>query len=349
MLEEEINGMWIRMIAGFTAAGAMPLGALAHHSVGGNFDPGTTIEVEGEITGIHWRNPHVKFTMTVTGGSGEQEEWEVETHSLSIMRRLAAADPFVEIGDRVRAAGWPALRSPRGLFVNNMLLPSGEEFVFRFSPEPADLRWSDRLWGTNDRWFAEAGDTSGAELGIFKVWSTTLAGGEGFFWLSEYPLTDAARTSFEEYDPLVDDPLLNCGLKGMPPIMGAPYPIEFVDEGDTIVLRLEEYDLRRMIYMESQEESPEPSFLGHSTGYWEGDTLVVETTAINYGYFTTNGIPLSDEVEIIERFTPGENASRLAYEITVIDPATFSEPVVMDKSWVWLPDVRIEPYECDEG
>jgi hypothetical protein len=162
-------------------------------------------------------------------------------------------------------------------------------------------------------------------------------------------LTEAARASLEEYDPVVDDPLLNCGLKGMPPIMGAPYPIEFVDEGDTIVLRLEEYDLRRMIYMESQEESPEPSILGHSTGRWDGDTLVVETTAINYGYFTTNGIPLSDEVEIIERFTPTEDASRLAYEITVIDPATFSEPVVMDKSWVWLPDVRIEPYECDEG
>ena len=341
--------MRIRLIACFAAAGTVPLAAYAHHSVGGNFDPGTTIEVEGEITAIHWRNPHVKFTMMVSGENGEEEQWEVETHSLSIMRRMAAVDPFVEIGDRVRAAGWPALRSPHGLFVNNMLLPSGEEFVFRFSPEPADLRWSDRLWGTNDRWFAEAGDPSGADLGIFKVWSTTLVGGQGFFWLPEYPLTEAARASRAAYDPVVDDPLLDCGVKGMPPIMGAPYPIEFVDEGDTIVLRIEEYDLRRMIHMQPPDESPEPSIQGHSIGRWEGDTLEVETTAINYGYFTTNGIPLSDDVEIIERFTPSEDASELAYEITVTDPATFTEPVVMEKTWVWLPDVQIESYECEDG
>ena len=341
--------MWFRLIFGFAAAAAITLGAEAHHSVAGNFDPGTTIEVEGEIAGIHWRNPHVKFTIVVTGDSGDQEQWEVETHSLSIMRRMAAVDPFVEIGDQVRVAGWPALRTDHGMFVNNMLLPSGEEFVFQFTPEPADLRWSDRLWGTNDRWFAEAGDTSGAELGIFKVWSTTFTGGKGFFWLREYPLTDAALASRAAYNAEVDDPLLDCAVKGMPAIMGAPYPIEFVDEGDTIVLRIEEYDLRRMIYLGSQDENPDPSIHGHSTGRWEGDTLVVETTAINWGHFDTRGIRLTDDVEIIERFTPSEDASELAYEITVIDPVTFSEPVVMDKAWVWLPDVQIEPYECDAG
>ena len=341
--------MWFRLIFGFAAAVAVSLGARAHHSVAGNFDPGTTIEVAGEITSIHWRNPHVKFSITVTGEGGEQEEWEVETHSLSIMRRMAAVDPFVEIGDQVRVAGWPALRSDNGMFVNNMLLPSGEEFVFQFGSEPADLRWSDRLWGTNDRWFAEAGDSSGADQGIFKVWSTTFGSGSGFFWLREYPLTDAARASLAQYNAEVDDPLLDCAVKGMPAIMGAPYPIEFVDEGDTIVLRIEEYDLRRMIHMESPDENPEPSIQGYSTGRWEDDTLVVETTAINWGHFDTRGIRLTDDVQIVERFTPREDASELAYEITVIDPATFSEPVVMDKVWVWLPDVQIEPYDCDAG
>ena len=341
--------MCIRLIFGFAAAAAVSLGAVAHHSVGGNFDPGTTIEIEGEITAIHWRNPHVKFTMAVAGENGGEEHWEVETHSLSIMRRMAAIDPFVEIGDRVKAAGWPALRSPHGMFVNNMLLPGGEEFVFEFTPEPADLRWSDRLWGTNDRWFAEAGDTSGAERGIFKVWSTTFAGGQGFFWRSEYPLTDAARASIAGYNPETDDPLLDCAIKGMPAIMGAPYPIEFVDEGETLLLRIEEYDLRRLIHLEPRDGSPEPSILGHSTGRWEDDTLVVETSAMNFGHFDTRGVPLSGDARVVERFTPTEDASELAYEITVIDPATFSEPVVMEKTWVWLPDVEIAPYECDAG
>ena len=338
--------MRIRIVIGLVFAAALPSGTVAHHSVGGNFDPNMTIEIEGEITGIHWRNPHVKFTLAVAGDGGEVEQWEIETHSLSIMRRMSVADPFVEIGDRVKAAGWPALRAPNGMFVNNMLLPSGEEFVFEFTAEPADLRWSDRLWGTNDRWFAEAGDTSGAEQGLFKVWSTTFAGGKGFFWLREYPLTEAARASIAAYNPEVDDPLLDCATKGMPAIMGAPYPIEFVDEGDTIALRIEEYDLRRMIHLEPQTDDPEPSIQGYSAGRWEGDTLVVETTAINWGHFDTRGIPLTDDAVVVERFTPNEDASELAYEITVTDPATFSEPVVMDKAWVWLPDVTIAPYEC---
>ena len=341
--------MWNRIVAGLVVSAVLPLGAVAHHSVGGNFDPNTTIEVEGEITGIVWRNPHVKFSLNVVGDGGGEEQWEVETHSLSIMRRMAVADPFVEIGDRVKVAGWPALRAPHGMFVNNMLLPSGEEFVFQFTAEPADLRWSDRLWGTNDRWFAEAGDSSSADDGIFRVWSTTLAGGEGFIWLPEYPLTEAAIASRAAFNPETDDPLLDCATKGMPSIMGAPYPMEFVDEGDTIVFRIEEYDLRRMIHLGPPTADPEPSIQGYSAGRWEGDTLVVETSAINWGHFDTRGIRLSDEVVIVERFTPSEDGSELAYEITVTDPATFTEPVVMDKAWVWLPDVQVEPYECTAG
>ena len=80
-----------------------------------------------------------------------------------------------------------------------------------------------------------------------------------------------------------------------------------------------------------------------------GGRTLVWTTAINWGHFDTRGIRLTDDVQIVERFTPREDASELAYEISVIDPATFSEPVVMDKVWVWLPDVQIEPYECDAG
>ena len=132
--------MWVRIIFGLTVPGILSLAASAHHSVTGNFDAGTTIEVEGEITGIRWRNPHVAFTLTAINDSGEEEQWDIETHSLSIMRRMDVVEPFIEVGDRVRVAGWPALRSTHGMFVNNMLLPSGEEFVFHFTPEPADLR-----------------------------------------------------------------------------------------------------------------------------------------------------------------------------------------------------------------
>ena len=340
--------MYVRkIVGGALVLGLVPVLALAHHSVAANFDRDVTRELDGEITAILWRNPHVAFTLTTTDSNGSQAEWNLETHSLSIMKRMDVMEPFVEVGDQVKVAGWPA-RQGQGMFVNSMLLPSGEEFVFAFGSEPADLRWSDRLWGTNERWFAESGDSSAAERGIFRVWSTSLAGGQGFFWLPEYPLTDEARAAQADFNPVTDDPLLNCALKGMPAIMSAPYPIEFVDEGDTIVLNIEEYDTVRTIHLGAQAAVvPRPSILGHSTGRWEGETLVVETSAVNWGYFRGTGeYPTSDDIEFVERFTPIENGSKLHYELTVTDPATFTEPVVMDKTWVWLPDVTVDPYEC---
>ena len=53
-----------------------------------------------------------------------------------------------------------------------------------------------------------------------------------FVGLSDYPLTASARDYRENFDPVADNPIPGCTPKGMPYIMGQPYPIEFVDEGD---------------------------------------------------------------------------------------------------------------------
>ncbi|MGI9257316.1 MAG: DUF6152 family protein [Gammaproteobacteria bacterium] len=332
--------MWIRLIA-LVALISAP--ALAHHSVGAFFDASTTIELEGEITEVAWRNPHILFEFTSSDG----EAWTLETHSLSIMRRLEAPEPFVAPGDQVRVAGWRSRRG-QGMFVNNMLLPNGEEFVFKFQPEPADLMWSDRMWGTTETWFAEGGDESAEELGIFRTWSSTLHEGAFLsFFRTEYPLTEEAQAFRAAFNPTTDDPLLNCGLKGMPGIMGNPYPLAFHDRGDTIEIQIEEYDTIRTVYLNADTApEPEASIYGHSTGRWEGDSLVVETTYNNWGHVQARGVPLSDDVHMLERFTVTDNGGRLDYAITITDEATFTEPVTLDKYWVYVPGVSVEPYEC---
>ncbi len=93
-----------------------------------------------------------------------------------------------------------------------------------------------------------------------------------------------------------------------------------------------------------------PSLLGYSVGPWEDDTLVVRTTGVNYPYlYGAAGIPQSDAVEFVERFTATEDGSRLEYRITVTDPATFTEPLVLENIWIWLSDVTVEPYDCIVG
>ena len=123
--------------------------------------------------------------------------------------------------------------------------------------------------------------------------------------------------------------------------------------GETIVARLEEYDTVRTIYMgdDIDRTAPRPteaSLLGISTGKWDGDTLVVTTNHISWPYFSQMGIPQSENTVLEERFTPVENGSRLNYKLTATDAATFTEPVVLEKYWIWDPSVEVVEYRCTE-
>ena len=324
----------------------------AHHSFSATFNGDVITELEGVVTEVRWRNPHITFVLKSLDSNGDEVFWDMESQSLSIMRRMELASPFIGVGDQITVAGNPARRSDlNSVFARNILLPSGEEWVFRFGASPADLRWSDRLLGTTEKWFATEGETSESDRGIFRVWSTSLSFGGGGLRKSDYPLTDSAQVAVIEFDPIEDAPLANCAPKGMSYIMTQPYPMEFVDKGDKILLRIEEYDSVRTIYMADAAlaEEPPPSLLGYSVGHWENDTLVVRTTRVNYPHFDGTGIPQSEAVEFTERITAFDDVGQLDYKITVIDPETFTEPVLLEKSWVWLSGVSVEPYDCTVG
>jgi hypothetical protein len=63
-------------------------------------------------------------------------------------------------------------------------------------------------------------------------------------------------------------------------------------------------------------------------------------------HFDTVGLPQSEAVRIVEVFTPSADGARLDYELTVTDPATFTEPVTLGKYWVWVPGVEVGVYDC---
>ncbi len=330
--------MFVYRVSAFLGVLLLPFTAFGHHSFAATFTSDVITELEGEIAAVRWRNPHVGFTLKTVDDSGAETLWSMESHSLSIMRRMDLATAFIYVGDRVKVAGNLARQSDiNAMFVQNILLPSGEEWVFRFGATPADMRWSDRLMGTTERWFATEGDTSEAERGIFRVWSTARAAGGGSLRNPSYPLTESARAAVADFDPVADSPIANCAPKGMPYIMTQPYPMEFVEQNDTILLRIEEYDSVRTIHMgnAASAENQPPSILGYSVGHWEDDTLVVRTTGVDYAFFDgVAGIPQSDAAEFVERITAAKDGSRLDYQITVTDPATFTEPVVLENSWI---------------
>src|SRR6187549_1373478 len=112
--------------------------------------------------------------------------------------------------------------------------------------------------------------------------------------------------------------------------MISPLPMEFVKDGDRIIMRLDEYD----------------TLHGFSRGRWEGTTLVVETDHVAAGYFDHEGTPQSDQIRTVERFTPNPDYSRLDYTLTTTDPVNFERPFTLTRYFLWKPENSVHPYEC---
>jgi hypothetical protein len=161
-----------------------------------------------------------------------------------------------------------------------------------------------------------------------------------------YPLTAAGTAGLARWNPR-NNTLLKCGTKGTPLIMISPLPMEFTRSGDTIIMRLEEYDSVRTIHMNPKAVAPAAHTLfGFSRGRWEGTTLVVETDHIAAGYFDHQGTPQSDQIRTVERFIPSADYSRLDYILTTTDPVNFTKPFDLKRYFVWKPENRVHPYDC---
>ncbi len=330
----------LKAVAFALASSAAPF-ASAHHSIAVTFNLEEIVEIEGEITRILWRNPHVRLNVRTVDEDGRAADWWMEGGAVSRLARWGVEEGTVASGDTVRLAGFPSRRRANEMFGLNLLLPDGREIMMDHRSSP---RWRDDAIG-GERLSAGA---ASADLGLFRVWTSD--GQEYDIATGDFPLTGSARAATDAFNPVQNNPLYGCLPKGMPTIMQQPFPMEFIDRGDEIHLRIEEYDLLRVIHMDgAPQPSDPPTILGDSVGRWEGETLAVTTTNIDWPFsFSQIGIPQSEAAELVERFMVVDEGARLRYEITSADPATYTEPLTLTKHYLWVPGLAIRPYECTE-
>jgi hypothetical protein len=308
------------------------------------FNRDVVTEVAGVVSRVSWKNPHIMLEVTSTDQNGVKAVWVLEGGAVSAQSRRGVTGDRIAIGDVVRVAGWPSTRRERYLQVNHVLLPDGVELLVGGAREP---RWSGRTAGG-----AAVVDTKKATAALgdsmFRIWSQG-TGAWFFAGRSNYQLTRSAAAAVAKWDDIADNPLTRCVAPGMPALMGNPYPMEFVQVGKDIELRFEEFDALRKIHMDvgvARPASVPLSPLGYSVGRWEGKTLVVDTSRINWPYFDRSGAPQTVNVAINERFTVVQNGNRLDYVMTVNEPASLVKPFVWNAYFVWKPGEAINPFVC---
>ena len=94
----------------------------------------------------------------------------------------------------------------------------------------------------------------------------------------------------------------------------------------------------RTIYVDGRSHPKKlvPSYYGHSIGWWEGDTLVVDTVGYNEGFWIDRGVaPHTDKLHTVEKFTRTEYGA-MRYELSIDDPGAYTKP------WGGTMNLRLE-------
>jgi hypothetical protein len=147
------------------------------------------------------------------------------------------------------------------------------------------------------------------------------------------------------------DPTAGCVPPGFPRIMGTPYPLEFVVEKGRVAILFEAYSQVRRIYTDGSKHPDEldPSYNGHSTGRWEGDTLVVDTVGLRGDtVFDVSGAPHSDAMRVTERIRRA-GPDIIEDRMVVEDPKALTKPWTVVRTYERKPSWKIAEYVCEEN
>jgi hypothetical protein len=164
-------------------------------------------------------------------------------------------------------------------------------------------------------------------------------------------LKPAARDAADKWDPREDLTVAKaCSPPSIVYAMQGPFPIQ-IDQGrDIVVIRLQYYDMVRLVFTDGRRHLPAAAphtKVGDSIGHWEGDTLVVDTDHLEAATITNNGLSHSENVHVIERFRLSPDGR------TLLSTQEFEDPQVLDNrgarfiAWKKQDGQYIEPYDCD--
>ena len=336
------NRIWALVAASVGAPAAM-----AHHSFAPHFDINKPANISGTVKEYEARNPHSYLHIEAVDENGKTQEYVCESHGYTQLSRNGITPEMLKPGTALRVDGSMSRHSPYMCFFNNLYFPDGRTLNVNGPQGPQTIR-------------APGPAALPARTDLFGTW--LLAPNPNRSTSGPQPmiefLTPAGQAAVAQYDPFKDDPTFRCDPVTIRRVWGAPStPLNIAREGNSVILHHEWMDVERTVHLNTREHpqnGPRTS-LGHSIGYFDGDTLVIETANYSAGVLnqyveqpgqSTKGLLHSAALTSVERLHLDAARQRLIVEVTLKDPEFFTRDFDTSHSEYAPSDLAIEPFNC---
>ncbi len=329
--------------AGVVAVVLMPFATSPAHHSRAHFLLDETIELEGTITEVSWRSPHVYVEVEAPDAAGVLQIWTLEGHSIPGFLRLGWQRESVQVGDRAFVVAHPN-RDPARTFgmLYSVTLASGDTFYAYSIPEGETVRGSQNLAPT-----APSTDFTGTWRAVSSLRESLI---DSFRAPTEWPLTDPGREQAGSFD-MDDDPVLDCVPMGVPRLILSTYSHRWTRTGDTITIEKERTPQIRTIHLDgaARPADHEPDELGYSVGYFEADgTLLVVTDGFSATPWGNHrGLDSSDLKRVVERYRLTDDGYAMSVSYTIEDPVYLSEPITVEGEYRKYSDFEFVAETCD--
>jgi len=325
----------IRLVRGILVAAVLiivPSGpGSAHHSPA-QYEQHEVIEKTATVVRFDFRNPHSYILVR----DSDDAEWVLETSSAVRLRRNGWSADLFSPGDNISFSAL-ANKNPQKnrLYLNSITASTGETYALRDdedeSPDSGPVAVASSL------------------AGIWQV--DTKNFGEVFAGFERHPLTDKARQAQEAYDESMD-PVADCIAYPTPQLVFVSfiYPMRIQIADESVTFHHEFFNTKRTVDLSGSghpANTPRTN-QGHSTGHWDGDTLVVDTR-----YFADHRNPMLGDFpsgadkHVIERYTLSDDGTYATAAMYVDDPEYLEEPLKYELILRYAPYVDIQDFDCD--
>lgn len=203
--------------------------------------------------------------------------------------------------------------------------------------------------------------TTAAPIDLTGIWMPTAIGPDGErnrTWPEKPPFLPEVQVEYDAYSALMEsnakefDAARSClpYVMPRPMLVTAQYPLDFIQTDTQLTIVFELHSDVRRIFLDGREPPSGllPTWMGYSTGRWDGESLVVTTTAVRDA---TMPRPHGPQAAITERFrliADREGKQMLENEITISDAEHYVEPITVKNYFRQHEGLEMGEYFCSE-